>query len=53
MMCRCKKAAALAKEGSLTNAEVDAVEIDIDDVDSVLEAAQLAQFEDNFDHASV
>ena len=53
IICRCKKAAALAKEGSLTTTEVDAVEMDTDAVDAVLEAVQLAKFEENFDHTSV
>ena len=49
---RCKKAAASAKEGLLTSAAVEAIEVDEDEVDAVLEAVQQEQFEDNFDHAS-
>ena len=51
MFHRCKKAAgALAKKGSLTSAAVEAVEMDMEEDDAVMEATQ---HEDNFDHASV
>ena len=52
MFHRCKKAAgALAKKGSLTSAAVEAVEMDMEEEDAVMEATQHELFEDNFDHA--
>ena len=44
---------ALAKKGSLTSAAVEAVEMDMEEEDAVMEATQHELFEDNFDHASV
>ena len=54
MIHRCKKTAgAVAKKGSLTSAAVEAVEMDMEEEDAVMEATQQELFEDNFDHASV
>ena len=44
---------ALAKNGSLNSAAVEAVEMDMEEEDAVMEATQHELFEDNFDHASV
>ena len=42
----------MAKEGQLTSAAVEAIEMDIDEADAVLAAAQQEQFEENFANAS-